>query len=191
MMKETTLTIEQIEAILVAYPHSPFYIRQHIGIPNVSWGFLNHEADLLVITKAGYLTEIEIKRTWEDFKADFRKDHTHDAPKLSHFYYAVPKKIGQKVFDFLYEGNYKCRNCWYDSSIVKKNTENNPHGCGLIIFGDEEETGMKYGRCCINVVSSRMGKYKVSTEEKLQLLRLCGMRIWNLKKKLAKLQMIK
>ena len=50
-MKETSLTIEQIETILVGMPTSLYYIRQNIVIPNVDWGFLSHEADLLVINK--------------------------------------------------------------------------------------------------------------------------------------------
>ncbi len=43
---DTKLTIEQIESMIACYPWSPFYIRNNIVIPNVSWGFLNHEAEL-------------------------------------------------------------------------------------------------------------------------------------------------
>ena len=45
----TTLTIEQIEQTIVGSPDAPYYIRNNIVIPNVDWGFLNHEADLLII----------------------------------------------------------------------------------------------------------------------------------------------
>ena len=38
-----------------------FGIRQNIIVPNVSWSFLNYEADLVVLTKSNYATEIEIK----------------------------------------------------------------------------------------------------------------------------------
>ena len=108
-MKETTLTLEQIETIITGYPDAPYFIRQNIVIPNCSWGFLNHEADLLVLNKTKHLVEIEIKRTWSDFIADFKKSHTHDDPKLSRFYYAVPLSIGERVFHWLYEGTYKCK----------------------------------------------------------------------------------
>lgn len=32
-----------------------------------------HECDMLVLSKSGYLTEIEIKRSWADFLADFKE----------------------------------------------------------------------------------------------------------------------
>ena len=49
-------------------------IRNNIIVPNVSWGMLDYEADLLIMNKTGYVTEIEIKRSWSDFLADFKKD---------------------------------------------------------------------------------------------------------------------
>jgi hypothetical protein len=190
-MADTNLTLEQVETILVGSPDSPFYMRQNIVVPNVDWGFLNHEADLLVLSKANRLTEIEIKRSWSDFMADFKKKHTHYDKKLSHFYYAVPISIGQKVFDWLYTGEYKCRKGWvrYDRSIITGYTEHNPHKCGLIIYGSAEETGnWRYHLCGINVGARRMNDYKLSTEEAFKLLRLLGMRVWNMKKKLAEYQ---
>ena len=192
-MADTKLTLEQIETLITGYVDSPFYIRKNIVVPNVDWGFLNHEADLLVMSKARCLTEVEIKRTWSDFMADFKKKHTHYDPKLSHFYYAVPWKIGEHVFHWLYEGTYKCdaRFIYYEHSTVTGYTEHNPHKCGLIIYASSEEVGVRgarIGGCCINVGATRMNKYKLSVDEELKLLRLCGMRVWNLKKKLSLLQ---
>lgn len=192
-MRETSLTLEQIEVILTGYPDSPYYVRQDIVIPNCSWGYLNHEADLLVLTKAKYLVEIEIKRTWNDFMADFKKCHNHADPKLSYLYYAVPLSIAERVFHWLYEGEYKCRPgfIYYNHSDVTGYTEHNPHHCGLIIYADAEESscrGNRIGSCCINVSPERMNKYKVPVEEELKLLRLLGLRIWNMKKKLAEHQ---
>lgn len=189
-MKETTLTLEQIESLLVGYADSPFYIRKNIVVPNVDWGFLNHEADLLVLSKAGYLTEVEIKRTWSDFMADFKKSHTHYDKKLSHFYYAVPYSIAERVFYWLYEGSYECARYGtirYAQSHVTGMTEHNPHGCGLIIYTDPDAYHNR-GNIGINVLATRMGKYRVSKEEEIKLLRLLGMRIWSLKVKVAKLQ---
>ena len=34
---------------------------------------IGHECDCLVLSKSGYLTEIEIKRSWQDFLNDFKK----------------------------------------------------------------------------------------------------------------------
>ena len=192
-MKETTLTLEQIETIITGYPDSPYFIRQNIVVPNCDWGFLNHEADLLVLNKTKRLVEIEIKRTWSDFMADFKKSHTHYDPKLSYFYYAVPLSIGERVFHWLYEGDYKCRPgfLYYERSEVTAYTEHNPNKCGLIIYADPQEStarGKRVGSCCMNVGATRMNDYQLSTDEELKLLRLLGMRVWNLKKKLAEYQ---
>ena len=192
-MKETLLTLEQIETIITGYPDAPYYIRRNIVVPNCSWGFLNHEADLLVVSKAGHLTEIEIKRTWADFMADFQKKHKHKDKRLSHFYYAVPLSIGERVFNWLYEGEYKCdaRFLYYEHSNVTGYTENNPNKCGLIIYAGSWETGVRgsrIGSCSLNVQAGQIGSYKITVKEDIQLLRLLGMRVWNLKKKLAACQ---
>lgn len=186
MAKETSMTIEQIESLLVSYPDSPFFIRTHLVVPNVDWGFLNHEADLLIVSKSKYLTEVEIKRTWTDFKADFKKKHTHQDPKLSHFYYAVPEKIAQKVFDFLYVGTLDIRNRW-STSKVEAYTEANVNKCGLIVYKDPDEYNIR-GNYCITVRASNLGDYKISDEEEKKLLRLLGLRVWSLKNKISKLQ---
>ena len=192
-MKETTLTLEQIEIIITGYPDAPYFIRQNIVVPNCDWGFLNHEADLLVMNKTKRLVEIEIKRTWSDFMADFKKSHTHDDPKLSRFYYAVPLSIGERVFHWLYEGTYKCKPgfLYCERSEVTAYTEHNPNHCGLILYASPDEShvrGNRVGSCCLNVCAELMHDYQLTTDEELKLLRLLGMRVWNLKKKLAEYQ---
>lgn len=71
-------------------------------IPNLSWGLLAYEADFVIISKTGYMTEVEIKRSLADFKADFHKSHTHDAEQVYYFYYCVPEKIYDKAIEFLH-----------------------------------------------------------------------------------------
>lgn len=62
---------------------------------------IQHECDMLVLSKSGYLIEIEIKRSWEDFKADFKKKHTHDNMGIiKNFYYCIPLSILDKVQEF-------------------------------------------------------------------------------------------
>ena len=182
-MKATEMTLEQIEAALVCYPFSPFYIRSHLVVPNVSWGFLNHEADLLVMSKARLLTEVEIKRSWADFLADFKKGHDHSHPLIAKFYYAVPASIGQKVFEYLYEGEYNAK--WaFSRSRLDRCTENNPKGYGLIIY-DLENNPKK---CCITAYSSILNNTPITESQEKELLRLLGMRVWRLKQKLSELQ---
>ena len=38
-----------------------------------------YEADFITITKSGYLTEVEIKISISDFRADFEKQRYHDS----------------------------------------------------------------------------------------------------------------
>jgi hypothetical protein len=45
----------------------------YAAIPNVSWSWLNWEADLIGISKAWYTTEYEIKISKADFEKDFKK----------------------------------------------------------------------------------------------------------------------
>ena len=77
---DTKLTVDEIELAIVN--STLFNKRRDIIVPNVSWGLLNHEADMVIMTPSGYLTEIEIKRSWEDFKADFKKGHKHDDERI-------------------------------------------------------------------------------------------------------------
>lgn len=65
---------------------------------------IGHECDMLVLSKSGYLTEIEIKRTWQDFLNDFKKKHNHDGRGImKYFYYCVPQNMVEKVYDKLDE----------------------------------------------------------------------------------------
>ena len=70
-----------------------------------SWLFpLTHEADMLVVGKDRKLCEIEIKRTYADFCADFDKRHLHDSTDsigIERFYYAIPAGIHQKAVKVL------------------------------------------------------------------------------------------
>jgi len=185
---DTDLTIEQIENLIVT-DIEDFRIRQHIVVPNVSWGFLNHEADLLICSKDGYLTEIEIKRSWQDFKKDFKKDHTHDDEKLTYFYYAVPEKIAMAVMQHLYIVESKTNSFRQTYTKITGYTENNPHHCGLIVYGKRNNKYYsEWNYAEIKHHAERMSGYKCEAKDKFQLMRLGLMRVWNCKKKIAELQ---
>ena len=58
-------------------------------------------ADLIAVDKNGYLTEVEIKRSFEDFKADFKKDNYHDTDeRVFRFGYFVPKSILKECIEY-------------------------------------------------------------------------------------------
>lgn len=164
---DTKLTIEQIQ---LAIYNTPFLVNKRADIvcPNLSWGLLPYEADMVIVNKSGYMTEIEIKRSWEDFKADFNKKHNHDNERVYYFHYCLPASIEDKVMIFLekkYEGKSireRPAILFYDENgnIVKQK------------FGWEENycEGIKFRKLFI--------------EEQLQIARLAQMRFWNLLNKL-------
>ena len=68
-------------------------IRQHLIVPNVSWGLGLHECDILSLSKTGYATEIEIKVSKHDLLKDNEKRHGHHNNKIAEFYFAVPESL--------------------------------------------------------------------------------------------------
>ena len=100
---DTNLSVRQIELLL--HDSGIWNKRQDIMIPNLSWGLLNHEADFVAITKSGYLTEVEIKRSFADLKADFKKDVFHRDERVYHFMYCLPISIKDKALHLFHE-NY-------------------------------------------------------------------------------------
>lgn len=80
----------QIELAVVALLN----YRRFVIVPNVSWGLgLNYEADLLALDPQNRFTEIEIKTTPGDLRADFKKSRYHDASWVSRLCYAVPEDL--------------------------------------------------------------------------------------------------
>lgn len=155
---DTILNVDEIQ-ILVS---QLFGIRDNIIVPNVSWGFFDtHEADMVVINKSNYLTEIEIKRSWSDFRKDFTKTTTHDEGKVMWKYFAVPEKILKKVSEYL--------------------TLNHRIDWGIISYNDLG--GIWLVRHPKNHGDTDPKK-KLFIEERLSIARLGCMRIWKLKSQL-------
>lgn len=100
---DTRLNIRQIQKIVIKYIDRR---NDCIVVPNLSFGLLNHEADLAIINKSNRLTEIEIKRSYSDLKADFSKEVFHKDEKVCNFYFALPISIRQKAEE-LFQGEYK------------------------------------------------------------------------------------
>lgn len=64
--------------------------RRLLIVPNVSWGMGLHECDLLVLSRRGYATEIEIKVSRADLLRDKSKRHQHKSDMIKYLYFAVP-----------------------------------------------------------------------------------------------------
>jgi hypothetical protein len=83
------MTTLEIEIALLKH----FDFTQKLILPRISFGAGIHECDILVMSKSGYATEIEIKISVADLKKDLNKKHTHNSDKIKYFYYAIPKEM--------------------------------------------------------------------------------------------------
>lgn len=160
----TNLSLYEIELAIVK--HDQFNIRKNIVVCNISWGLINHEADMLIMSKSGYLTEIEIKRSLSDLKADFKKKHDHSCELIKYLYYAVPIDLVGKCKDLL---------------ILNKRPVSG-------IIGYHEDGSLEFFKV-YEVLRLGAGinwkARKLFIEEQLQLARLGAMRVWGLKKKIV------
>lgn len=145
-----------------------FDIRKNIIVPNVHWGIHRwkegipplHECDVLVLSKSGYATEIEIKISKSDLLKDKEKEHGHQHEMIKTLYFCVPEKL------------------------VDVALKNIPERAGLLIPYQSERT-KKY---TLQIVKNPISNYKAlkwTNEERMKLMRLGCMRIMGLKKKLS------
>ena len=181
---DTSLTVAQIQ--LALHDSGLWNKRSDIMVPNLSWGLLPYEADFVVLSKSGFLTEVEIKRSWADFKRDFGKAHHHDDERIYHFYYCVPASIISKVKDFLKDrvrgelvsqyGN--------DMEVDSILHDRHPRLPAILTFnesGKVESAGFGYSG------AYRSNCRKLFIEEQLQVARLGCLRYWNQQQQFASL----
>lgn len=141
--------------------------RTNLIVPNVHWGMMIHECDLLVITKAGYAWEIEIKVSRADLINDKKKKHRHKSDKIKWLYFAIPE-------------------------CLVKDIEHIPERAGIIVvkekhyaeYIDGKRIKTPYLGCDILRSPKTNCNYKFSEEERYAVARLGAMRIWGLKEKL-------
>ena len=159
---------EPIKTIEIEVALSKYYgVRQHIIVPNISWGFKwMHECDMFIVTKAGIATEVEIKISKSDLLADFKKGHDHKdgQGRISYFYYAMPKTLYEKVKDLI------------------------PTEAGILVCDRGDWDGAKAYIREIRKPLRIKGARKLTPEEQLKIAWLGTMRIWSLKEKIIKLQ---
>jgi hypothetical protein len=84
-------TAKEIEIALA----KKFNPRVCLILPNVAYGMgFDHEIDLLVISKSGYATEIEIKVDKRDIlHHEKQKKHAHGGKKIKFIFFAIPEKL--------------------------------------------------------------------------------------------------
>ena len=76
---------------LTQHGDSPYKLMNAFVIPNCSR--LGHECDVLVIQKSRYVTEIELKATISDLKADKKKRHKHESRYIRQLYFGLHEDI--------------------------------------------------------------------------------------------------
>lgn len=141
-----------------------FGVQKNIIVPNISYGFDGmHECDLFIVSKSGYVSEIEIKISKADFLKDLNKKHQHidKQNRINKFYYVMPNDIYLKVKDLI------------------------PINAGIIIctrelnYKKKEYISVHIEREAKKIKDAR----KLTFEEQFKICRLGTMRIFNLKTK--------
>jgi len=169
--------IEKIE--LAIMNHHDFNFRQNLIVFRVMGGFslvVNHECDCLIMSKAGYLTEIEIKRSYADFLNEFKKDHKHNDSKIAHFYFMVHESFYEKVLAYL-----------IDHKLVPSGIYVYDDNCKIAIGNTSFEIRDKIGNANdIYLYYLGSGARKLFIEEQYQLARLGAMRYKTMTEKLLK-----
>lgn len=138
-------------------------VRMNLIVPNVYWGFMDYECDLLVITKAGYAWEVEIKVSKADLIRDKEKYHNHNSDKIKLLYFAIP--------DYLL-----------------KHSEHIPDKAGIFVITQGEHDGKIVYYCQKKRNAIAKSNYKLTEQEHYDIARLGALRIWGLKKKLKDCQ---
>jgi len=144
-----------IELELVNY----FNPRSSLIIPNVAWGFNIHECDLIVVSTAGFITEVEIKISKADIKADLKKRHKHFDTRIKRLFFAIP---------------YYLEDC---ADLI-------PEDAGILTIGDREGKPWDWKAVVMTRRPKDKSIYKCTTEDRRTLARLGTLRMWSLKKEL-------
>jgi len=134
--------------------------RIYTIVPNVSWGlYLNHECDMLALHKHRF-TEIEIKISASDLKADFNKRHHHESKYISRLVYAVPEKLKTLALELC------------------------PRDTGIIVVQWIARYGYKasWERTCKHDPKKDLVPLNIQS----QFMRLGCIRIWTMKRKINK-----
>ena len=157
-----------------------FNFKQNIIVTDVTEfsGLVNTESDVMILSKSGYATSIEIKVSKADLKADLKKrymkriyqsehpDNPNSGIMSEHWrkyfftdikyrYYAVPEKLKETALELI------------------------PDWCGLIVAENKHELlGVK---CKIVREAPVLYPVKWSDEKIIHLLKLGCMRIYSLK----------
>ena len=148
----------QMEIALANY----FNPHRNLIVPNVWWGMgLNHECDLMIMTRSGYIYEVEIKTSKADLVRDLKKPHGHGDNRIRKLYFCIPELL----FD-------ECQN------LI-------PERSGIILLREE---GDSPGYCYKKREAKTNLVPPLDARAREKLYQLAAMRVWTLKKTIRTMQ---
>lgn len=201
-MKITAVDIELATSVLMNR-------RNNLIVPNVSWGLLHRqEADLLVVYPSGWMSEVEIKVTAQDIKADMQKCKWawNMDPRIHEFWFAVPEALKDHpdIPEFagiisVYDHNNKIH-----EDIKAENVRRERYGMPAVFMNgynrhDHDQmcryylaktlkdvlAGVPDYRARFHRYPKKLEARKITEQERETLKRLLWLRVWTLKKHLA------
>lgn len=173
-----SLTAREITDILCGCHWAP---HKHILVPNVSWGLLDGEADLLVMFDSLWCEEVEVKISRADFRREFATKQLKHASLMDRatansreqlirrYWFAFPRELAESLLSEVPS---------YAGVIAVSKREPNLYARmskrPLGTIGDctvlRPAPALKFAR-------------KLTEEEARQLLRLAHLRYWSLRKR--------
>jgi len=92
-----------------------------------------HECDLLILSCSNYATEVEIKVSPGDLRADSKKKHGHVSDFIRRFYFAVPEELEELALEliperaglFVVEKRVNSRSKFYCTVRLSRQCKNN------------------------------------------------------------------
>ena len=148
-----------IEIAVVNY----FDCRRCLIVPNISWAMFRYEMDLIVVRPSGYATEIEIKISISDLRADQKKWHGHRNDRIKNLYFAIPKTLLAKALPLI------------------------PEEAGILTV-EAYDDGTVSVRCEVERQAKDRNKYKFNDREMLTIAKNAAIKLWSAKHKIRELK---
>ena len=143
----------------------PFSSREYTIVPNVSWGWgLDYEADIIAISPAGTVNEIEVKVRQQDLLNDVRKRKWGCGldPRVKRFWYAVPPGLAALALE------------------IRPDPRINP---GVLVVRAPDRLGEDHDVKIARPAKAIQGARQATPSEVQELSRLGLLRYWDLRVK--------
>lgn len=152
--------------------NAPFaYNQNHVCVPNLSHSMLDWEADLIVCSKKGFLTEVEIKISAADWKADSLKYKWQ--PNLRHQRADGRSRGWDLIKEFWYVAPCELA-IRYKEMGIPNDTGVMSIGWGTLGRGHEPQIWFD----TIRPAQALAGHRPLTPDQMMNLARLASMRVW-------------